>query len=306
MVLRFLFPLMLVLGLLTHGALARAASPQSAYVETLVALQKSDARVAAIAYRLATRGAALCPLQQPLSGLTLHSLSQYAPQFRSAALALFGFDGGLHLLAVVPGSAAERAGLRVNDRFLAVNSLALADGKDRLGSTDAVVAAQAALDAALRRPPAKVKLTRAGTTHSVTLSGMLGCKSRVELVPGGKLNAKADGEIVQLTTAVLAETRDDSELAFIIAHEMAHNVLGHPQMLRAEGRKASRVLATEIEADKLAIKLMNAAGYDPGAAARFWARFGQKTGAGIFSDGSHLRTKERVRMLEIEGRMLTQ
>jgi beta-barrel assembly-enhancing protease len=306
MILRFFFPLMLVLGLLTHGELARAAPPQSAYVETLAALQKSDARVAAIAYRLATRGAPLCPLRQPLTGLTLHSLSQYVPSFRSAAVQLFGFDGLPQVLAVVPGSAAERAGLTANDKLFAVNRVAFVDTPGKQGSTDAVVAAQSALDAALSRPPAKVKIARPGASVAIDLAGVMGCKSRVELVPGGKLNAKADGEIVQLTTAVLAETRDDSELAFIIAHEMAHNVLGHPQMLRAQGRKASRVLATEIEADRLAIRLMNAAGYDTTAPARFWARFGKKTGSGIFSDGSHLRTKDRVRMLENEGRMLTQ
>jgi hypothetical protein len=51
---------------------------------------------------------------------------------------------------------------------------------------------------------------------------------------------------------------------------------------------------------------MKGAGFDPHAPARFWARFGKKTGAGIFSDGTHLRTKARVKLLEAEANRITQ
>ena len=51
---------------------------------------------------------------------------------------------------------------------------------------------------------------------------------------------------------------------------------------------------------------LKAAGYDPMAAARFWTRFGKKTGAGIFSDGTHLRTRDRVRLLTDEAAKLAQ
>jgi beta-barrel assembly-enhancing protease len=282
-------------------------SPQDELTPVLIELQKADARVAAIAHRLATRGVSLCPARQPLPGLTLHSISQYSEDFRAAARAAFGLGASPALAVVVPGGAAERAGLRAGDTLTAINGAGQDGGAlPKAGSTDAITTAHAALDRGLQSPPVRLSVMRLGQPLTIDLTGVVGCKSRVELVPASKLNAKADGEIIQLTTAVLGETQGDSELAFIIAHEMAHNALGHPQMLRAQGRKASRVLATEIEADKLAVRLMHAAGFDAFAAARFWTRFGKKTGAGIFSDGTHQRTKNRVRTLESEARMLTQ
>jgi beta-barrel assembly-enhancing protease len=309
--LRFILNLLLAITFAQPALATRNAHDELTPV--LIELQKADARVATIAYRLATRGVSLCPLRQALPGLTLHSIGQYSQDFRPAARAAFGLGFSPALAVVVPGGAADRAGLRVGDALTAIGGV-VHQGSVRVsrgGSMDAVTAAYLALERGLLAPPARLTLTRltlngSGQPFNVELTGVMGCKSRIELVPSGKLNAKADGEIVQITTAVLEETRDDSELAFIIAHEMAHNVLGHPQMLRAQGRKASRVLATEIEADRFAIKLMHKVGYDPGAAARFWTRFGKKTGAGIFSDGTHQRTKDRVRTLENEARLLTQ
>jgi beta-barrel assembly-enhancing protease len=130
------------------------------------------------------------------------------------------------------------------------------------------------------------------------ITAISGCQSDVEIVPGRRLNAHADGEIVQLSSAVVDEARNDDELSFLIAHELAHNILEHPQKLERGKRSTGRIRETEIEADRMALSLMKRAGFDHHAAARFWARFGAKTGYGIFSDGTHMRTKPRVAFLE--------
>ena len=298
---------LLFLVLLAGPVRATNSNPFSAQVESLRSLQAEDGRVARIAYRLATRGRALCKVVQPQSGFLLHSLSQYAADYRGAARVAFGLSDALSVLVVVGGSAADRAGIKPGDDVLRINQTELRDAP--LGKRSAIAVAGASRlvrEAAEKPEPLVLTLRRQGQVLSVTLKAELGCASRVELVPGSKLNAKADGEVLQLTTAVLSEARDDNELAFIIAHEMAHNGLGHPQMLRAAGRKKSRVLATEIEADQIGLRLMHLAGYDPHAGARFWARFGKKTGFGIFSDGTHQRTKARVATLEAEANALTQ
>jgi beta-barrel assembly-enhancing protease len=304
MSLRFFLPLLLL-----HAVPAVATRPAdpALFADALKALQQEDFRVAAIAYRLATRNVSQCRLLQPQSGITVHSLSQYAGRYRDAARSVFGLSDLPAVLVVVPGSAAAKAGIRANDEIVAVNSVALRDAP--LGKSSAQAAVEAALllrKATEAAAPVALRLRRAGQIITVSLTAEQGCASRIELVPGSKLNAKADGEVVQLTTAVLSEAKNDDELAFIIAHEMAHNALGHPQMLKAQGRTKSRILATEIEADQFSLKLMHKAGYDPGAAARFWTRFGKKTGLGIFSDGTHQRTATRVRALEAGASALTQ
>lgn len=274
---------------------AGAASPIEAALETL---QRADARVATIGWTLATTNAALCPAGDGQSGIRLHARQLYATESRRAAEVQFGLDDRPAVLVVVPESAAYRAGLRPNDKILAINGRQLPpieagrEGADRVARLEGDISTTREMT---------LDVDRAGARHSIRFASDAGCQSRFELIPSAKLNAKADGETVRITTGVLNDARDDSELAFVIAHELAHNIMGHPALLKAQGRSAGRVRATEIEADKMAIRLMRGAGYDPDAAARFWARFGKKTGYGIFSDGTHLRTKARVELLEQEA-----
>ncbi len=71
-------------------------------------------------------------------------------------------------------------------------------------------------------------------------------------------------------------------MALVMAHEIAHNLLGHPARLEQEkvphgflrgfGKNAARVRATEEEADRLGIKLLVSSGYDLSAAIPFWRR----------------------------------
>jgi beta-barrel assembly-enhancing protease len=298
--------LSLILLLSLPAAAARPSDP-ALLAGALQALQQEDLRVAAIAYRLATRNVSQCRLLQPQSGITVHSLSQYAGRYRDAARSVFGLSDLPAVLVVVPGSAAAKAGIRAGDEIASVNGVALRDAP--LAKSSAKAAVEAALllrKATETSAPVALRLRRLGQVVTVSLKAEQGCASRIELVPGSKLNAKADGEVVQLTTAVLSEAKNDDELAFIIAHEMAHNALGHPQMLKAQGRTTARILATEIEADQFSLKLMHKAGYDPAAAARFWTRFGKKTGLGIFSDGTHQRAAARVQALEAGAKALTQ
>jgi beta-barrel assembly-enhancing protease len=261
-----------------------AAAPFS---QALADAQAQDAGVAAIAYRLQVRGLPLCPAPVPLSGLVLHDISQYPSAQQAAARAQFALGDAPAILAVVPDSAAARAGLRVNDSIVAIDGIA---------STRADLA-ERALDRALTAAPAELSITRTGATMSIRLTGASGCPSRVQVIPGNALTRQADGTYVQITGAVIDQVISDDELAGILAHEIAHNILKHRQWLDANGRSTRNILKTEIEADKLSVYLVAQAGYDAMAPAKFRSRFGKKRGFGIFSDGTHQRTAARVETL---------
>jgi beta-barrel assembly-enhancing protease len=283
--------------MLTLAFFLAAASPQNATQTLLDQIRRADETVTTIGYRLATKGAPLCPTgQTPLAGLRVHVLGQYAASVRSDAETWFGLADYPAILAIAPGSAAANAGAKAGDWIISINGI---DMRPLPGAADyaAIERFDATLETALARPPVTLVVRRDGKEERVQFTGTPGCASRVELVPEKKRNAAADGRIVQITTGVLGETRNDDELAFIIAHEMAHNILKHRDRLDRFGRSARAIRETEIEADRLGLQLMAAAGYDPLAAARFWERFGRKTGAGIFSDGTHMRTKARVAFL---------
>ncbi|MEK6636570.1 MAG: M48 family metallopeptidase [Pseudomonadota bacterium] len=289
---------------------ALAASAAQATPETdraaLLALQATDLRVASVAHRLSTANIAICPNQTPQLGFSLHALAQYGGTFRAAAKITFGLGDDPTILAIVPGSAAEVAGFAVGDALIGVGATRL--GKPTASvkqSYDLVREAETALDNGPKTRPFKITIKRSGTEQAISINPKPGCVSRVVVEPGGKLNAYADGTYVKLTSGVAEYASDDGELAAIVAHEMAHNILAHQVLLDANGRSRANILETEIEADTFSVRLLAGAGYDPRVAARFWARFGKKTGAGIFATGTHLRTKARVALLEAAAKLST-
>ena len=244
----------------------------------LSALRDADARVAAVAWRLQTANVALCPDSVALPGFSVETLDQYAAGERAQATAEFGLKDLPQVSAVVPGSAADRAGLREGDMLLAVDGQpmprAMADRPDY--KRTALV--EAALATALARPP--VTLTLASRT--VTFSGDRGCASNVQLVPGGRLDAVADGHYVQISGVMYEFVANDSELAFIIAHELAHNIV-------AEAGRAGRASAqrkAELAADRAAIGMMTQAGYDADAVVPLMERLRRKNRLS-WLDGSH-------------------
>ncbi len=268
---------------------------------SLRALQALDARVATIAYHIATRNVASCDRKALLSGIAVHSLGQYSASSRAAAVATFGLGGEAAVLAVARDSPAEKAGIRADDRILSIDGEPMTEVPSTKATMETVVKARAALSAASVR----LMIKRNGAEWQVSFTNAVGCASTAEMIPSNSLSAEADGDIVQITSALVDYVQSNDELAFVIAHEMAHNILAHPEKLDKIGRKRGHILATEIEADKMAIHLMSSARYDVYAAPAFWARFGKLTGFGIFSDGTHLRTKARVQMLRDEIARIT-
>ena len=293
---------LLALALLATPATAAKPAPR----ETLVSLQAMDAALARVGYHLVTQNAALCDRLQPVSGLLLHGIEQYNGAFRDPAVALFALGTAPGVAAVVPDSPADRAGLRANDAISALNGVPLplssGAGFDRM----AMVLDR--LEAALAAGPLRIDLVRAGQPLSVTLTGTPACASRFQVKSTPALGAGADGRYVEVDAGLMAYAAGDADIAVIAAHELAHNILNHPETLEAEGisRKAklgpdaTRIRQTEIEADRFSIRLLVGAGYDPHTAITFWTRFGKAHGHGILSDSTHLRWKKRVALIEAE------
>lgn len=104
------------------------------------------------------------------------------------------------------------------------------------------------------------------------------CGGRIIVSNAGHLNAWSDGRSVAITTRMVRFAEDDDALAFVIAHEMAHNLLGHAASLSGvssrlgEGQAAAHIRAAEFVADRLAIELVATAGFNPYAAERLFLR----------------------------------
>jgi hypothetical protein len=267
----------------------------------LARLRQSDLRVATIAFRLATGGVAICPDHAPLSGMLIHDVRQYAIGLRPVATRLFEFAGRPAVQAVVAGSPADQAGIRAGDGIAAIDGVAIPavavpQPDRRRPSYDLAGAVQQQFDRALGRGPVHLSLDRGGTVLSVEVRPVSGCVSAVQLLPNHKRDAWSNGRGVVVTSRLAAIVASDDELAAIIGHELAHNILHHAQR-DMRGAKASRVREVEREADYVGVYLVARAGYDPAAAAAFWRRYGKEYGDGWFVDTSHPGWRDRTAAL---------
>lgn len=277
-----------------------AAAP--ADVAAYQALAQQDLRLATIGYRLAQANAPFCDRKTASPGWVLHDEAQYPD--KGLAKTAFVFRSPVAISSVVTGGEAAQLGLQAGDGIAAVDGVdvtgPIAAKKGR--ATARVAKIQTLLgDAFAKSGTAVVSMKTAAGPKDVKLQPPAVCASVFWVDTKTKLDAGADGVSVRVTQGMMAfAAADDAELAAVVAHEMAHNLLRHRDRLVATGGAKKEVLATEMEADRLSVWLMQNAGYDPAAAARFIERFGRKTGLGIFSDATHLRWGNRQMLMQAE------
>jgi len=302
----FAAPFLLLIALSAADPQVRAAAPAAGSF-----LRAQDHRIAAITYRIARAGSALCPDSYPLTGLLFHHLPEYELEDRDQVTALYKLDRGPGVLTVLDDSPGALAGLAAGDVLLAVNGRPFppptAIDRDREDWRDDVEKTEALLEEQLRLGPAKLLVLRGDRQIEVVLDSVSGCPGRVRLARSPQVNAFASGRYVVMTTGLLGFTQDEDELAVVIAHELAHNILDHPARLKAQkvprgflrgfGKNAARVRATEEAADRLAIRLLWRAGYDVSAAIPFWRRFYARYDNGLQLFRTHPGLKARERLI---------
>ncbi len=282
------YPVLFLLTLMA-AALSAPAAAQGGRPAYFSSLAQQEARLAAIAYRLTTANAGWCPQTTPQPGWILGDLRRFKTGDRVAAATAYGAGDGPFVAAVAPGSPAARAGLLRGTPIAAINGTAVpASGDEPTIRIDEIIVAVYDLD-----PSAAWTVTDAkGRVHS--LAAAPGCASafRVEL---SGAQAAANGILVRVTLKLAQSVADDEELAAVVAHELAHNILRHRERL-AGNRSAARVRQTEFEADRLSVWLMAGAGYDPAAAIRFWNRHKRP----LIRNASHPPRSERIAAIETE------
>ena len=270
-----------------------ADDPATSVVRSLL---QQDIAVATIGYRLATANVDLCVEHMVDSGMLIETLGQYGAAFRPAAREVLGLRDGPTVALVVAGSPAERAGLKRGDLLVDADGapFAVAPPVSADGRFAGVEAAMTSLDTALADGKARLTIERDGQRLTIDLAGIAACKARFQLVPGGYADAVANGTWVQLSTRMAGFAKTPDELAAILAHELAHNALGH----RKARAKVQRL--QELQADRLMPYLMARAGFDPAAAVVLWRRFQAQRLGGLFPSATHPSWSDRVRAVDSE------
>lgn len=268
----------------------------------LVTLFAQDRRLAVVADRLLGSNAPLCPVQMPLTGMILHSRDQYTGDWAAPLFA----QGSLAIAQVLPGTAAEIAGLQTGDGLLAIAGLPVVSAGTTLR--------EAALTSLSREwragDPLRLEIRRDGTQRSIVLHPAPGCHAVVEIGTEKSMSARTDGHIVHVPLR-LAEAASDAELAVIVAHELAHVILQHRSRLEAAGvekgllgelgRNRRLIRQAEEEADRLSVHLLANAGFAPTSAPAFWrSPLGRRIGGGLLRHRAYHAPDTRAELLERE------
>ena len=312
------------------------AAESEARKQRQVALQAyldDQQRLMRVSYPLLTRGADLCGEDlRYITGMALaNSSTLLGEQFKQTAEADYRLSNQVQVVYVVPGSAADKAGVRTGDTLLQVGQIpasATDMGAEAVKEALNQLQTQTRNGQAVRvdvQHTASGKQGSPGQKQSLLITPDRACSYPVILGNGDEVNAYADGKQVVVQRGMLRFANNDTELALVISHEIAHNSMSHitakmtnyalgsildiaaQVLLKVPtqglfGNAGARAYSQEFEseADYVGLYIMARAGGDIDNAPQFWRRMATLSPAAIQSShmSTHPATPERFVALE--------
>ena len=289
---------------LASGALAPIAAQNLKDVDLVAEraaigqFQDRDQRLQDIGWMMVRGNAEFCERVIPSIGLQLQDTASYGrPDIAKAALEL---DGAFAVQTAATGSPAALSGAFARNRevtAIAAQDPNLWEAGKRM-HWERLTRAHDWIDAALTKAGTVTIGFADGSAASVTAVPV--CTTRFEIL-GDSKTAVADGSRVVIGARFPGfASAEDEVFAGVVAHELAHNLLGHRDWLERNKRKRRHVRLTEREADRLMPWIMANAGLDPAGAYRFMTRWGKKHSLGIFRARTHDGWDERAEFIAAE------
>ena len=238
-----------------------------------------------VAFPLLVAAADWCPMDQEQTyGFLIMEIEPFKDQAEAE-------EGSRVAIAYVhPQSPAASAGVMPGDRLIRINERTVA------GMRAEEVSQLIRRMTVARIQPLQLDVVREGRRHSLNLRAVPACQSTVQLIENDQINRIADGRRIGVTTGTMRFVRSEDELAWVVAHEIAHNVLNHSQNARLRVMLNTFLSATtgvpgdlagtmpprpplEARADYVGAYIMARAGYDVRAISNFgaeWRAFAQE------------------------------
>ncbi len=239
--------------------------------------------------------------------------------FRETAAELYGMDDALRITQVVPGTSAERAGLRQGDVLVSVDGQEFPTGDQAMKEADELLRNRLKAGESV-----SLTISRAGAERTVSVIPETICDYPVIPTPGDRVNAFADGRRIGVERGMLRFVDNEQELAMVISHELSHNAMGHLNAKKTNymlgtifdivgavygvntqglfGKLAAQRFSKEFEAeaDYVSLYIMAQAGLHIEDAPKFWRRMAVAHPGNIKAShaSSHPSTPERFLALE--------
>ncbi len=123
-------------------------------------------------------------------------------------------------------------------------------------------------------------------------AGLELCGYPVQVEHTVELHASTNGQRVRITSGMLGFFESDDELAFVLAHELSHILLGHAGAFNGLSPRSA-----EEEADRLGIRIVLAAHFDTERAAEFPERLVRSYPAAGGQNAIYPRPANRTAMI---------
>jgi hypothetical protein len=285
-------------------------------LQSLVAQQNRLDRVAA---PLLVNNPAICKDNaRNLLGFTAKNKYSYSEELSGATHQALGLNERLQVVNVLAGSGAARAGVHKGDGLVAVDDQPLPQGPHAERQAAAIIG-----PLVTGKQSVKLTVARSGANVALNVPLTLACAFSVELGNSDNVNAYSDGRRIVVTRGMMRFAQTDNELAYVLAKEMAHNVLGqqakqhisgtmgdiidnlvllHPDMSTMNGMAGIKPYTPELDAsaDNLSLYMAARAGYSVDGAPRFWQRLAQQYPASVLNGYTaiHPMTSSRLSAMD--------
>lgn len=283
------------------GGAAPAAGGESPQVQALRTITSQQDRLYRVAAPLLVSNTPLCKGNvRNLIGFSAKNKYSYSEDYVQAASAL-GYEERLQVTGVLNNSGAARAGVRRGDLLTSVQDQPMPQGANAERQAAALLGPLVS-----RASSIKLGLQRGGSPLNVNVPLTQACGFGIELGNVDNVNAYSDGRRVLITRGMLNFARNDNEVAYVLARELAHNALGHPtrqqmnatiggiidNMIRVtpdtsmlSGTAGVKVMPQEMDAaaDTLSLYMLARAGYSIDGAAAFWQRVADQYPASVLN-----------------------
>ncbi len=300
----------------TANATKEQVDQEAVYQRELVVQRDTEnrRRLDTVWTRIRISSAELCETKTAVLGL--YPLESKANDTAAIVQKLYRLPAGLSAYLVPPGSPAAAAGLEQGDEIRAINGQAVASMKEVSEATKELEAGKAV----------QLSLSRNGQEKTLDVLPVAACGYGMEVSNGTEVNAYADGKKLVITRGMLEFVKSDEELALVVSHELAHNMMKHmdakktnamgglladlAMMVATRGLYRNTHIANaaggaysqefESEADYVGLYLMARAGYRIDEAPKFWRRMAVANPANIKSNhsASHPSTAQRMVALD--------
>lgn len=233
-------------------------------------------------------------------------------------------DNTIFVRYVIPGSAAEKAGLKEHDEIISIFGISTPGGTGVAAKFKKILDEN--LTNNLLEMPVEIEVSRRGKIIKLTVIPDSICPYELVIDKSShQINAFSDGEKVYLTEEIIDYLPQDNDLAAVLSHELAHNTLGHidsQQFNAALGMMAGAVIDImaetdgsasvagmeigsnayskdfENEADYVSAYYMARAGFDYKEMRNLEKKLAARNMASIYVDGiSHPKPQERFALL---------